>query len=98
MKTTLDKINTHYGYVFENELIEEINYVANLRKLNEGDTIISYGDTFKYMPLLIKGANKVFREDEKAMKFHSITSRKEIHVLCRCLAVWEIKKVRFKQL
>ena len=65
MATTLDKINTHYGYIFENELIEEINYVANLRKLNEGDAIISYGDTIKYMPLLIKGAIKVFREDEK---------------------------------
>ena len=65
MTTTLDKINTHYGYVFENELIEEINYVANLRKLNEGDAIISYGDTIKYMPLLIKGSIKVFREDEK---------------------------------
>ena len=65
MATTLDKINTHYGYIFENELIEEINHVANLRKLNEGDAIISYGDTIKYMPLLIKGAIKVFREDEK---------------------------------
>ena len=65
MTTTLDKINTHYGYVFENALIKEINHVANLRKLNEGDAIISYGDTIKYMPLLIKGSIKVFREDEK---------------------------------
>tara|TARA_B110000908_G_C10086443_1_gene371960 strand:+ start:87 stop:737 length:651 start_codon:yes stop_codon:yes gene_type:complete len=65
MTTTLDKINLHYGYVFENALIEEINHVANLRKLNEGDAIISYGDTIKYMPLLIKGSIKVFREDEK---------------------------------
>ncbi|MDB2442466.1 Crp/Fnr family transcriptional regulator [Flavobacteriales bacterium] len=65
MTTTLDKIKSHYGYVFENELIEEINYVANLRKLNEGNAIISYGDIIKYMPLLINGAIKVFREDEK---------------------------------
>tara|TARA_B110000977_G_C10891827_1_gene421756 strand:- start:133 stop:783 length:651 start_codon:yes stop_codon:yes gene_type:complete len=65
MITTLDKINLHYGYIFENALIEEINHVANLRKLNEGDAIISYGDTIKYMPLLIKGSIKVFREDEK---------------------------------
>lgn len=65
MSTTSDKINLHYGYIFENELIEEINHVANLRKLNEGDAIISYGDTIKYMPLLIKGSIKVFREDEK---------------------------------
>lgn len=65
MTTTLDKINLHYGYIFENALIEEINHVANLRKLNEGDAIISYGDTIKYMPLLIKGSIKVFREDEK---------------------------------
>jgi CRP/FNR family transcriptional regulator len=65
MITTLDKINLHYGYIFENALIEEINHVANLRQLNEGDAIISYGDTIKYMPLLIKGSIKVFREDEK---------------------------------
>ena len=65
MTTTLDKINLHYGYIFENALIEEINHVANLRQLNEGDAIISYGDTIKYMPLLIKGSIKVFREDEK---------------------------------
>jgi CRP/FNR family transcriptional regulator len=65
MITTLDKINLHYDYIFENALIEEINHVANLRKLNEGDAIISYGDTIKYMPLLIKGSIKVFREDEK---------------------------------
>ena len=45
MTTTLDKINIHYGYILENALIKEINHVANLRKLNEGDAIISYGDT-----------------------------------------------------
>ena len=65
MKSTIEKINLHYGYIFENALIEEVNHVANLRKLKEGDSIISYGDTIKYMPLLLKGSIKIFRVDEK---------------------------------
>ena len=65
MGSTIEKINLHYGYIFENALIEEVNRVANLRKLKEGDSIISYGDTIKYMPLLLKGSIKIFREDEK---------------------------------
>jgi len=65
MGSTIEKINLHYGYIFENALIEEVNRVANLRKLKEGDSIISYGDTIKYMPLLLKGSIKIFRVDEK---------------------------------
>jgi len=64
MSTTSDKINLHYGYIFEQKLIEEICNVANHRVLKEGDAIINYGDPIKFMPLLIKGAIKVFREDE----------------------------------
>lgn len=64
MKTTLDKINFHYGYIFEQKLIEDVYNVSNHRILMEGDAIINYGDPIKFMPLLLKGAIKVFREDE----------------------------------
>ncbi|MDA8945550.1 Crp/Fnr family transcriptional regulator [Flavobacteriales bacterium] len=65
MESTVEKIKFHYGYLFELNLLDEIIKVGNYRKLKEGDAIISYGDTIKYMPLLINGSIKVFREDEK---------------------------------
>jgi CRP/FNR family transcriptional regulator len=58
-----DLLKETYGFVFENQLIEEIAAVSKLHYFKEGDILIDFGDYIKKMPLLIKGAIKILRED-----------------------------------
>lgn len=60
MKEVLKKT---YGFVFEDNLIDEIAEVSLLKDFNEGDVLIDFGDYIKKMPLLIEGAIKILRED-----------------------------------
>ncbi|RRO16420.1 Crp/Fnr family transcriptional regulator [Flavobacteriaceae bacterium 14752] len=53
-----------YGFIFEDELIEEINEVGIYKSFKKDDIIIEIGDYLKSMPLLISGAIKVLREDQ----------------------------------
>ncbi|TJZ63349.1 Crp/Fnr family transcriptional regulator [Sphingobacterium olei] len=55
-------INT-YGGIFEQALIEEIVSVGKLVEFKEGDVLIDIGKYIKTMPLLIRGAIKIMRED-----------------------------------
>ena len=52
-----------YGMLFEEKLIDEIATVSLLRDFKEDDVLIDFGDYIKKMPLLIKGAIKILRED-----------------------------------
>jgi CRP/FNR family transcriptional regulator len=52
-----------YGMLFEEKLIDEIATVSLLRDFKENDVLIDFGDYIKKMPLLIKGAIKILRED-----------------------------------
>ncbi|SEQ05159.1 Crp/Fnr family transcriptional regulator [Flavobacterium urocaniciphilum] len=58
-----------YGYLFEDELIEEIIKVAQYRKFKSDDYLIEIGDAILFMPLLLSGAIKILREDEKGDEF-----------------------------
>nr|WP_314867540.1 Crp/Fnr family transcriptional regulator [uncultured Flavobacterium sp.] len=58
-----DLLNSSYGFVFEDLLIDEIIAVATLVEFKEGDVLIDFGDYIKKMPLLIEGAIKILRED-----------------------------------
>ena len=53
-----------YGFIFEDELIEDINVVGIYKSFKKDETIIEIGDYLKSMPLLISGAIKVLREDQ----------------------------------
>jgi len=53
-----------YGFIFEDELIEEINKVSIYKSFKKDEIIIEIGDYLKSMPLLISGAIKVLREDQ----------------------------------
>ena len=59
----VDLLKETYGFVFEDELIEEIAKVSKLHLFKEGDILIDFGDYIKKMPLLINGAIKILRED-----------------------------------
>lgn len=59
-----EKLEEHFGYLFSEELKEEILKVATLHKYAAGEEIMDYGQNFKFIPLLLSGAVKVLREDD----------------------------------
>ncbi len=60
-----EELQVNYGYLFEDELLDEINAVGLYREVSEGSKLIEIGDYIKSMPLLISGAIKILREDDK---------------------------------
>lgn len=62
MESTFD---FSFGYVFEKALQDEIQKVGIYKSYPAQSTIIEIGDYIKSMPLLIKGAIKILREDEQ---------------------------------
>lgn len=49
--------------IFEKELIEEIKEVSQILEFKQDDVLIDFGQYIRGMPLLIKGAIKIMRED-----------------------------------
>lgn len=60
----LKELKEAYHFVFEEELIEEIEKYGTLKEVKEGEKIIEIGDYVKQMPLLLDGAIKIMREDK----------------------------------
>lgn len=61
----LKELTEQYGYLFEDELINEINEIGIYKEIQEGTHLIEIGGYIKAMPLLIEGAIKILREDDK---------------------------------
>ncbi|WP_298141173.1 Crp/Fnr family transcriptional regulator [Flavobacterium sp.] len=59
----LDIIKENYSLIFEEKLLEEIAQVSKVYDFKEGDVLIDFGDYIKNMPLLLRGAIKILRED-----------------------------------
>lgn len=55
---------TYYNYLFEKDLLKEIEEKGAFKSFKSDTVIIEIGDYIKSMPLLIKGAIKILREDE----------------------------------
>ncbi|WP_159024128.1 Crp/Fnr family transcriptional regulator [Formosa sp. L2A11] len=60
----IEELKTHYGYLFEDELLQEINQCGLFKAVPEGFTLMDIGQPISHMPLLISGALKILREDE----------------------------------
>lgn len=58
-------LTTNYSHLFEDELLKEIEEVAIYKEFAENDVIIDIGNYITSMPLLINGAIKILREDDK---------------------------------
>lgn len=58
-----DRIKEAYGFIFEDELIQEIHDLAKLKKVKANDLIIDFNDRITQMPLLLSGAIKILRQD-----------------------------------
>ena len=61
----IDTLEQHYGYLFEEGLLNEINKVGTYKDIKEGSTLIDFGEYIKSMPLLVSGAIKILREDDQ---------------------------------
>lgn len=61
----ITELKENYGYLFEDSLLMEINNVGTFKEIPEGFQLIDIGDYIKSMPLLISGAVKIMREDDK---------------------------------
>jgi CRP/FNR family transcriptional regulator len=59
----IEELKNNYGYLFEDELIEEIGSIGTFKEIPEGHRLIEIGDYIKSMPLLVSGAIKILRED-----------------------------------
>ncbi|WP_088324657.1 Crp/Fnr family transcriptional regulator [Polaribacter tangerinus] len=60
-----NKLSDNFGYLFEDELINEISKIGTLKLFSSNEIIIEIDDYIKSMPLLLSGAVKILREDEK---------------------------------
>ena len=56
-----EEIKEHFGFLLEEDLLEEISEFGVLKSIDTNDTIIEPGAYIKSMPLLLEGAIK-FRE------------------------------------
>jgi CRP/FNR family transcriptional regulator len=59
-----NKLTTNFGYLFEEDLILEIEESGVVKEFVKDTVIIEVGDYIKSMPLLLTGAIKILREDE----------------------------------
>ncbi|MDX1315290.1 MAG: cyclic nucleotide-binding domain-containing protein, partial [Eudoraea sp.] len=57
-------LERHYGYLFEEALLNEIEAAGVCKKVKQGDTLMDIGQSITAMPLLFSGAIKIMREDE----------------------------------
>lgn len=59
-----EKLERNYGYLFEPELLDEIEKAGKLVKVSQGDLMMDIGQQINAMPLLFDGAIKILTEDE----------------------------------
>lgn len=64
MPVELEKLK-QFEYIFEPDLLKEIQSKSVFKKISSGDVIIDYGETMKNIPLIISGSVKVIRPDEE---------------------------------
>ena len=61
----LEGLQSNYEYLFEDALLKEIDDIGIYKEVPEGFTLMDIGDYIKNMPLILSGAVKVMREDDK---------------------------------
>ena len=61
----LQELEEAYGFIFEKELIKEIEEYGVLKSAKEGEVIMDIDDYIKAMPLLLDGAIKILRKDNE---------------------------------
>lgn len=60
----IEELQQNYGYLFEDDLLKEIEAIGIAKELKAHTKLIEIGDYIRSIPLLIKGAIKIIREDD----------------------------------
>ena len=60
----LELIHKYYPQFSDSKFLQEIERVAQVKKVDKGDKIMEVGSYIKFMPLVLTGVIKVMREDE----------------------------------
>lgn len=60
----LEGLKRNYAYLFEEELLDEIQEIGVFKEVPEGFILMDIGDKITNMPLILNGAIKVMREDD----------------------------------
>lgn len=61
----VEDLRQNFAYLFEEDLLQEIDKIGVYKEVPEGFKLMDIGDYIKAMPLLLSGAVKVLREDDK---------------------------------
>ena len=61
----IEELRKQFGYLFQEELIQEIANIAIYKEFKANDTIIDIDNYIVSIPLLISGAIKILREDKE---------------------------------
>jgi len=65
MKDQKAIIKDHFSYLFEESLLDEIALVGVHRNVGADEVLIEIGSYVKFMPLLLSGAIKIFRQEKE---------------------------------
>ncbi len=57
-------IREKYRYIFEPELLDELEKTATIKNVMEGEILMDIGQKVSMMPLIISGSIKIMSEDE----------------------------------
>ncbi|MGB5429246.1 Crp/Fnr family transcriptional regulator [Eudoraea sp.] len=57
-------LERHYGYLFEPELLDEIEATGKCKLIKQGERLLDIGQDITVMPLIFSGAIKILREDD----------------------------------
>jgi len=57
-------LDSYFSFVFENELLDEIEEIGIYKKLRKNELLVDLGDKMKGVPLVLEGAIKIVREDK----------------------------------
>lgn len=60
-----DEVRKHFGFLFEPELLDEMERSGRVKNVKRGEQLVNAGDYIKSMPLVISGSIKVMREDDE---------------------------------
>ncbi len=89
-----------FSYLFDDEILDNISKVADIKTFKKNDIIIDIGQELKYVPLLIRGNIKVLREDSHGSELllYVLESGDTCAMSLTCCMAKSASKIRYKWL
>ncbi len=85
-----------FSYLFDEEILNNISQVADIKFFKKNDIIIDIGQELKYVPLLIRGNIKVLREDSEGSELllYVLESGDTCAMSLTCCMAKSVSKIR----